>query len=150
MNIRKLPLRLILSVIAGIATAMVLSAFTHVILYLAGVFPRPGRPMFDTDLLLICLIYHSIYALAGAYVTAWLARDKARKAVFILGTKEAILWVLGTVLLWKHAAPWYNLTKALLGIPIALLGGRIYAWHKNRKQRSSQNKLPPGTVRNPM
>ncbi len=135
MDLHKLPIRLILSVVAGIATAMTLSILTHEILYLVGVFPKLGEPMFETNLLLISLAYHSIYALIAAFITAWLAKERARKAVFILGTKEAIMWLLGTLLLWKHAAPWFNITKAILGVPIAMLGGLIYKWYKNKKEQ---------------
>jgi hypothetical protein len=128
--IHKLPLRLIISVVAGIVIAMALSTITHLILYFAGIFPPLGKPMFDNDLLVISLIYHSLYALVAAYVTADIAKERAKKAVFVLGTKEAVMWLLGTILLWHHAAPWFNISKALLGIPIAMLGGKIYAWHK--------------------
>ena len=60
---------------------------------------------------------------------------------FILGTKEAIMWLLGTLLLWHHAAPWYNITKAVLGIPIAMLGGKLYAWHKSKTQKKKLKRL---------
>ncbi|MES2679643.1 MAG: hypothetical protein V4635_07145 [Bacteroidota bacterium] len=135
----QLPLRLIVSVIAGIIIAMVLSVITHEILHLAGIFPALGKPMFDTNLLWISLAYHSLYALIAAYFTAMIAEKKAKKATFILGTKEAIMWLLGTILLWHHAAPWYNITKALLGVPIAMLGGEIYARHLHKKSTVLKN-----------
>ena len=134
--IKKLPLHLIISVIVGIAMAIILSIITHLILYWLNVFPKPGKPMFETDLLWISLVYHSFYAVVGAYFTAMIAEERARKAVFILGTKEAVMWLLGTILLWKHAAPWYNVTKALLGIPLAMLGGKIYTVYKKKKQEA--------------
>lgn len=136
--IKKLPIRFLLSIGAGISSSMVLSALTHELLHLVGIFPPPKKPMFDTDLLVIALIYHSFYAIVGAYITAYFAKEKARKAVFFLGSKEAIMWLLGIILLWKHSAPWFNLTKAILGIPLALLGGKIYAWHKNKKEQPRQ------------
>lgn len=135
--IKKLPIRLIISVIVGIAIAMILSIITHLILYWLNVFPKRGEPMFETNLLWISLVYHSFYAVVGAYFTAMIAENTARKAVFILGTKEAIMWLLGTILLWKHAAPWYNVTKALLGIPLAILGGKIYAACKKKKDAAT-------------
>ncbi|HEV7230251.1 MAG TPA: hypothetical protein VGO45_02920 [Bacteroidia bacterium] len=108
-------------------TATLLSVATHEILHLTGVIPGMGSPQFDTNILLISLLYHSVYAIIGAYVTAKIAEERARKAVFILGSKEAIMWLLGILLLWKHNPAWFNITKAVLGIPLALLGGRIYA-----------------------
>ncbi len=140
MNLQKLPIRLILSIAAGLALSMVLSVATHEILHLCGIFPALHKPMFNTRLVLISLAYHSLYAIAGAYLTAMFAREKAKKAVFLLGTKEAIMWILGAILLWKHSPAWFNITKALVGIPLAMLGGQIYAWHKLKKSKLNQIK----------
>jgi hypothetical protein len=130
--LHKFPIRLILSIFAGLATATLLSMATHEILHLAGVLPGLTEPLFDSSLLLISLVFHSACAVIGAYVTAHIAEERARKAVFILGSKEAIMWLLGILLLWKHSPPWFNITKAALGIPLALLGGKIYsATHPN-------------------
>jgi hypothetical protein len=139
LNKHKIPVRLIISVIAGIATAMTLSLITHEVLFLIGIFPQIGKPMFDNRLVTIELIYHSMYALLAACVTAIIAKDRARRATFILGTKEAFMWLLGTLLLWHHAPPWYNITKALLGIPLALLGGYIYTKFKKANTNRSVN-----------
>lgn len=136
MTHKKDTLRLVLSVIAGIAVATILSGVTHELLYLFTDYPAPLKPMFEPGALWIALAYHSFYAVLGAILTARIAKDRARKAVFILGTKEAIMWVLGTILLWKHAAPWYNITKALLGIPLAMLGGAIYSHFHNKRVKS--------------
>lgn len=136
---RKFPLRLILSVAAGVVTSMALSILTHLLLCAAGLFPPLHKPMFETRLLFISLAYHSLYAIGGAYITAMLARKEAKKAVFILGTKEAVMWLLGMVLLWKHSPPWFNITKAILGIPLAWLGGRFY---KMKKEKGANLKYP--------
>ena len=138
MKNHKIPVRLIISVIAGIMLAMILSFLTHELLFLIGIFPQIGKPMFDNQLVIIELVYHSLYAVAGGYLTAKIAEKKARRAVFILGTKEAIMWLLGTLLLWNHSPAWYNLTKALLGVPLAMLGGFIY--EKIKKRRLSKTK----------
>jgi hypothetical protein len=139
MDIRKLPIRFILSVAAGIAVTMALSIITRQILHWVGVFPKIGEPEFETNLLIIALIYHSIYAVIGAIVTSHLAREKAKKAAFALGTKEVIMWILGMILLWKHAAPWYNLSKAALGIPLAMLGWKLYELYKHHKEDSKND-----------
>lgn len=119
-------IRFILSVIAGLATSMALSMSTRLILHFCGVFPPPFEPIFEPRLVVISLITHSCYAVVGAFVTALTARDKARKAAFFLGSKEAVMWLLGLILLWKHAPVWYTITKAVIGIPLALFGGWLY------------------------
>lgn len=139
MDIRKLPIRFLLSIVAGIAVTMALSVITRQILHWVVGFPKIGEPEFETDLLIISLIYHSIYAVIGAIVTSHLAREKARKAAFALGTKEVIMWILGMILLWKHAAPWYNLSKAALGIPLAMLGWKLYELFKKRGEAAKKD-----------
>lgn len=121
-----ITLRFILAVTAGLATSMALSVSTRFILYQCGLFPAPFKPLLDTQLVIITLAYHSVYAVTGAFVTAHVARNRARKAVIFLGSKEAIMWLLGTVFLWKHAPVWYTITKAVIGIPVALLGGYLH------------------------
>ena len=130
-----ITVRFILSVIAGLATSMALSVTTRFILYQCGLFPAPFKPLFETRLVIIALVYHSLYAMTGAFVTAHVARDRARKAVIFLGSKEAIMWLLGTVFLWKHAPVWYTITKAVIGIPIALLGGLLYKLYVQRTHK---------------
>jgi hypothetical protein len=137
MTKQKHTLRLIIAVLTGIVVAKILDAITHEILYLCTNFPPPFEPMFDTKPLVISLCFHSFYAVTSAMLTAAIAKDRARKAVLVLGTKEAILWLIGTLLLWKHAAPWFNLTKALLGIPLALLGGWIYSYLCRKSEANS-------------
>jgi hypothetical protein len=63
MTFKQIPFRLILSVVAGIATSTVLSIITHQVLHLLGIFPPAFKPMFNTRVLWIALTYHSIYAL---------------------------------------------------------------------------------------
>lgn len=137
-DLKKIPFRLILSVMAGIATSTVLSVMTHQVLHLFGIFPPAFKPMFDTQVLWIALTYHSIYAVIGAMVTAHVAREKARRAVMILGTKGAVIWLLGTLLLWKHSPPWFNISKAVTEVPLSLLGGWFYHYYK-RKKVATQN-----------
>jgi hypothetical protein len=130
----KIPYRLIIAVVAGIATGLILSGLTHLILHALGIFPPLGKPMFEVRLALISLGYHSVYAVIGAYITSLIAREKARKAVYILGTKEAIMWVLGSILLWNHSPLWLNIIQAVMGPPLALIGGLL----QGNARKSSQ------------
>lgn len=137
-----IPYRLILAVIAGIVTTLVLTGITHVIMNFLGWHPPLFKPMFDDQEVQLALFYHSVYAVAGAFVTALIAKKQARRAVFILGTKELLMWIIGTILLWNHAPVWYNITKALLGIPLAWIGGRLYETYKKKKSLATARTLP--------
>jgi len=135
---KNIPVRLIMAVIAGIVISKALMIITHEIFNALDIFPPLNKPMFNRNLLCIALAFHSFYAIVAAYVTAHIARDKGYKAVLILGSKEAIMWLLGVLLLWHIAPPWFNVTKAVLGMPLAILGGKIYKWrHPSPEQNLS-------------
>ncbi|MBC7694971.1 MAG: hypothetical protein H7141_05925 [Burkholderiales bacterium] len=129
----RIPYRLIVSIIAGIAATMFLTMLTHVILNLLGQHPLLFKPMLDDNQVQFTLFYHSIYAIIGAMVTAKIAKNQSRKAVLILGTKELFMWVVGAFILYDHSPTWYNITKALLGVPLAWIGGRLYEHYKKRR-----------------
>ncbi len=128
--------RVVIAVAAGIAFSKVLTVITHEILHAAGVFPKLSEPMFDRDKLMIELAFHTVYTIAGAFLVAHVAREKAKRAVFIFGTKEAILWLVGIILLWKQMPGWFNLTKAVIGIPLSIFGGWLYSIYKERNAKT--------------
>jgi hypothetical protein len=128
-----IPYRLILSIIAGIATTMLLTIITDEVLNLLGKHPPLFKPILDDSLVQLVLVYHSLYAIIGAFVTAKIAKNQSRTAVLILGTKELFMWLVGMFILYDHSPTWYNVTKALLGIPLAFIGGRLYEYYRKRR-----------------
>jgi hypothetical protein len=141
MTKHKFPFRLILSIVAGIVTAFSFSLMTHLILYVFGIFPPLFKPMFETKYVIAALAYHSLFAIAGAFVTAMIAKEQARKAIFILGAKEAVMWLIGILLLWHHVPSWANITKAILGPPLAWVGGKLYQQYKAKKDPKNVPKM---------
>ena len=85
LNNHHMPVKLVVGVMAGIAFAMSASIITHEVLHLCGIMPPLHKPLFDTKLVVVQLIYHSIYAVLGAMITAKISKEKASKAVFVLG-----------------------------------------------------------------
>lgn len=119
--------RLFLSIIVGIVVITILSTGTDSIFHAAGIFPPPGQPFFDTNLLLLATAYRFIYQVAGCYLASIIAKEKANTAVWTLGTLGAIMWLLGTFILMPGMGPmWYGVVGAILSIPSALIGERIY------------------------
>src|SRR5689334_10220568 len=91
----RITMKLFLSIIAGFAIGAILSIGTDHIFHVTGVYPPYGEPMHDNGLLLLAFIYRAIFDIGGAYVTAVIAKDKAMKAVIILGTVGSLLWLIG-------------------------------------------------------
>jgi len=118
--------RLIIAVAAGIVISKVLDVLAHLVLYKAGIFPALDEPMLIDKDLLTSLAIHSLFAAVSAFVTALIAKEQARKATYILGTKEAIFWLIGAVLLLNHYPFWVNIAKAVLGPPLCWIGWRTY------------------------
>lgn len=61
--------------------------------------------------------YRAVFAILGAYVTAIIAREQAKKAVLIVGTVGSILWLIGAIAMWNYAPAWYNIAGIITGIP---------------------------------
>ncbi|MBA3665839.1 MAG: hypothetical protein H0W61_16790 [Bacteroidetes bacterium] len=131
---KNIPVRLVVAVAVGIVLSKILMFITHTVLHKLDVFPALDKPMFDNRDLSIALAFHCVYAVIAAYFTAQIAKERARKAVFILGSKEAIMWIIGIILLWNHAPAWFSLTKAILGIPLSVFGGWIYRKKRERDE----------------
>ncbi|MBI4418626.1 MAG: hypothetical protein HY563_07605 [Ignavibacteriales bacterium] len=118
--------RLILSILAGFITAAALSAAADVVFHLTGIFPPYGEPFFDTGLLILAMAYRVVFQIFGAFVAATIAKDKAKKAVWIIGILGTIFWLGGTIMKPDLAPIWYGLLGAALSIPTALAGGKLY------------------------
>ena len=118
--------RLTLSIMVGLLTSIVLATVTDHIFHTTGIYPPYGEPFSGHGLALLAFTYRAWFAIFGAYITAMLAKDKAKKAVWILGGIGSVLWLVGAIMMWEYAPAWYNIGGALLGIPFALIGGKLY------------------------
>ena len=134
----KIPYRLIISVLTGIVISKLLSVASHIVFHATGDFPGLTDPMFETRDLIASLYFHSVFAIVGAYFTAMIAKEEAKKAIFILGTKEVVFWLIGLIVLWNHAPFWFNVSKAVVGPPLAWFGGWIYQYCKEKKADGPQ------------
>jgi uncharacterized BrkB/YihY/UPF0761 family membrane protein len=100
--------RLVLSIIAGLLITIILSSSVDHIFHTTGIYPPYGQPMFDTGLVLLAFIYRALFAILGAYVTATIAKEKAKKAVLIIGIIGSVLWLAGAIAFWNYIPAWYN------------------------------------------
>ena len=128
--------RLILSILSGFATAAVLSVALDFIFHAAGIYPPPGQPFFDTGLVSLAFSYRAVFAILGAYLTAMLARDQAKKAVLVLGIIGSLTWLVGAIVMWGFGPAWYNIGGVLTGVPFALAGGKLYELRQRQSSKS--------------
>jgi hypothetical protein len=118
--------RIILSIIAGFFVTALLSTAVDHVFHVTGIYPPYGVPFFDTGLLLLAFSYRAVFAVFGSYLTALLAKDQAMKAVLILGSIGSVIWLAGAIVMWEYASPWYNILGILTGVPLSLMGGKLY------------------------
>jgi hypothetical protein len=82
--------------------------------------------MRNHGLLLLAFAYRAVFSIAGAYVTSTIAREKAMRAVIIMGVIGSLIWLAGTIVMWEFAYPWYNILGVLTGVPFCIMGAKLY------------------------
>ena len=131
--------RLFLSILAGLLANIILATAADHILHVTNVYPPYGQPMFNTGLVLLAFTYRALFIILCAYLTALIAKDKAGKALWILGIIGSVLWLIGAISFWNYAPAWYNIGGVVLGVPLTLLGGALYKFRVNANQKMILN-----------
>ncbi len=135
--------RLLLAIVAGFIVTAVLSIATDHLFHVTGVYPPYGEPMFATGLLTLALSYRVIFTLIGSYITAMIAKENAMKAVTILGIIGSILWLAGAIAMWEYGPAWYSLGGAFTGIPLTLVGGKLYELRVKKVNPKATPRIKP-------
>jgi multisubunit Na+/H+ antiporter MnhB subunit len=115
------------AVLTGLASIVVLSIGTDVLLSKIGVAPPLGDPMGD-KLLIIATCYRTIYAIIGCYLAARLAPSKPMKHALILGGVGLVASTLGAIAMWGKPETtgheWYPIVLIVLAMPPAWIAGK--------------------------
>jgi len=118
------------AVLAGFLVIVILSVITDTILEKNGVLPQGA--LFDTGLLLLALLYRSIYSVIGAYVTARLAPQNPIRHALALGVLGILVSGLGAYVGRDLGPAWYGLMLVVVSLPLAWLGGREFELRSTR------------------
>jgi hypothetical protein len=112
------------AILAGFIVVFLLSIGTDVALGKLGVVPTVWW------MLLIALIYRSMYAAAGGFITATLAPSNPIRHAVILGTIGTIFAIFGSISNTGKitmSSVWYPLLLIILTLPSVWLGGKLKA-----------------------
>jgi hypothetical protein len=123
-------LRSIGAVLAGLIANAVLSTATDLLLVASGVFPplsEFGHPAsFSNSLLLLALVYRTIYGVFGCYLTARLAPRNPMAHSIALGCIGLVIGVAGAIATWGEWASWYSLAIIAVVLPSSWFGASIF------------------------
>lgn len=79
-----------------------------------------------TGLILIVLGYRAVFSFIGCYLTAKLAPRHPMKHALVLGLIGLVLSSIGAIVAADLGPAWYAWTLAVIALPIAWLGGKLY------------------------
>jgi hypothetical protein len=113
------------AVLAGFLVIVILSIGFDTVLKLMDILPW-DHLFVSTGLILFVIFYRAIFSLAGCYLTAKLAPRNPIKHAIILGIIGTVLSAVGAVLAADLGPAWYAWTLAVIAIPIAWLGAKLY------------------------
>ena len=121
-------LRSLGAVLAGLLIIFVLSLGTDVVMHATGIFPPWFQPMAG-PLWVFALVYRSVFAVLGSYVTARLAPNNPMKHAMLLGVIGVVLSMAGLVSTW-NAGPefgpkWYPIALVASALPCAWIGAKL-------------------------
>jgi len=118
--------RSIIAVVAGFVFIGALSFGADAVMRnkMPEVFGASGR-VDSAPVLLLMAAYVMVFAVAGSYLTAFLAPRNPMKHALVLGALGLIFNIAGTIALWETAPAWFHIISLLLVMPYAWLGGRL-------------------------
>ena len=115
------------AILAGFIAVFILSVVTDLILEKTGFFP-PQTQIHAWWLLMIALIYRTIYTVIGGYITASLAPNHPIRHALILGILGLIFGTLGVIANLDKSTPstlWYPIMIVVLSVPSVWFGGKL-------------------------
>ncbi|MCG3158081.1 MAG: hypothetical protein DKINENOH_04722 [bacterium] len=125
----KTTIKSIGAVLAGLIFIVITHTATDAILENAGVLPK-GHFFVGTGLILIVIGYRAVFSLIGCYLTARLAPRSPMKHALVLGLIGLILGSIGAIAAADLGPGWYAWTLAVIALPIAWLGGKLFELHR--------------------
>jgi hypothetical protein len=118
-------IRSILAVVVGFVVIGALSFGTDAALYAAGIMPAIGTPIVSTKLLLLVTAYVAVYAIAGCWLTAFLAPSHPMRHALVEGVLGLVFTVASVATQWGTYPAWYNVLAIAVVMPYAWIGGRL-------------------------
>ena len=129
-------LKSIVAILPGFFLGAILSITTDFLMEKTGMMSMKHFKQSSLTIILIVIAYRIIFNVIGCYVTAYLAPNKPMKHVIIIGIIGTVLSIVGSLAMWEHAMPFYNITIIFMSLPSAWLGGQLFLKTQDYAQAS--------------
>jgi hypothetical protein len=120
--------RSIAAILIGMAAGITVTLGTDFALHAMKVFPPWGQRSPD-GLLALATGYRTVYCVAAAYLTGWLAPYRPLRHAMVGGVVGFLVNIAGTVATWNggpaYEPHWYPIALIVLALPSAWLGGFV-------------------------
>ncbi len=122
-------LRSIGAVVAGFVAVFILDVAVDAILEAAGIFPQPPAPFVVPWMVVLAIVYRTVFNSVGGYLTAMLAPNHPMRHTLILAGIGFAASITGLFAAAGASAPYYPIALVILALPSVWLGG----WLRVRK-----------------
>jgi hypothetical protein len=124
------------AVVGGFLVTAVASTAADAIMHAAGVFPNSPQNMSD-GLFVLASGYRALFIVAGGFITARLAPDRAMRHVWILAGIGLAAGIAGIVAYYvigraQLGPAWYPFSIAIESLPCVWFGGRLQTGRRSR------------------
>jgi hypothetical protein len=121
----KNSLKSIGAILIGFIAGFILSIGTDIVLNKIGLVKMDPFNYNVWWIILLVIIYRSVYNVLGCYIAAALAPDRPMRHAMILGTIGFAISIVGTIVMWDKPPHWYPISLILLTLPCAWIGGKL-------------------------
>lgn len=118
--------RLVLAIVAAVLINFILASAIDHIFHTTGVYPPYGEPMMDNGLMALAFSYRAVITIFAAYITAMIAKERAKTAIYFTGILGTVLWSAGAIFAWDFGPAWYHLVGIASALPLAILGWKLH------------------------
>jgi hypothetical protein len=113
------------AILTGFLAAAILSIISDLVMGKLGLMSMDTFKESPTWVILMVTIYRFIFNVLGCYIAASLAPDRPMRHAMIIGVIGLVLSIIGSIIMWEHAVPWYNISIILMALPSAWIGGKL-------------------------
>ncbi len=126
--------KLVLAIVAAILINFILASAIDHGFHVAGIYPPYGEPMMDNGLMALAFSYRVVITIFAAYITAMIAKEKAKTAIYFSGILGTLLWLAGAIAMWDFGPAWYHIVGISSALPLAITGWKLYEWRSKKTE----------------